>query len=289
MSTTSRPFVDALRHELPTWLSEGLVSEREARAIAIRYGLPAPAGAPAEAGRARPRTAAFAASGALSILLALAAALLLRGIGDGVFLPLAALAAAFAATPLVVHGADLSRAAERVRTLGRLLFYALAYLLSFATIAETARYQNGLFSEGLVAALPPLLVAAAAVATGHKRAEVDAHARGEAMLLVATCVAFGVGLALDTGNGTALVATMSLAFLAVGRIVRGLALYARRPFLEGLAVAAVVVASRGFDVFPSRWLSVGIAVAVAAGASAAVTAFERRRARSLAPAGARPA
>ena len=100
------------------------------------------------------------------------------------------------------------------------------------------------------------------------------------MLLVATVVAFAAGLSLDTGNGTALVATMSLAFLSVGRIVRGLAFLARGPFLEGIAVASVLVASRAFDVFPSRWISIGIAASVLAGAAAAVIGFERRRART---------
>jgi hypothetical protein len=107
------------------------------------------------------------------------------------------------------------------------------------------------------------------------------------MLLTATCVAFAAGLSLDTGSGTALVATMSLAFLAVGRIVRGLAFLTRAPFLEGIAVAAVLVASRAFDVFPSLWISVGLAVAVLAGAAFAVATFERRRARAAAPVAAR--
>lgn len=282
---TPRLFVDALRTELELWRREGIVSERAARLLAERYGLPV---APEPAAPHR-RTGAFAGAAAIAVVLALAAALLVPGIGDGVLLPLTALAAAFAAAPLVVHGAELSRAAEGVRDLGRGLFYAFAYLLSFAPIADAARFQNGLFSEGLVAALPPLLVAAAAVASGHRRADVDPHARGEAMLLVATAVAFAAGLSLDTGNGTALVATMSLAFLAVGRIVRGLAFLARRPFVEGISVAAVVVASRAFDVFPSIWISLGIAVAVLVGAAFALAGFERRRARVMTPAGARVA
>jgi hypothetical protein len=277
----SREFVDGLRAELPRWETEGIISEAGARALAERYGFPAPS-APA----ARTRTARFAAAAAVAVLLALAAALVVPGIGDGVLLPLTALAAAFAAAPLVVHGAALARAAEGVRNLGRVLFYGFAFLLSFVPIADEARFHHGLLSEGLVAALPPILLAIAAVAAGHKRADVDPHARGEAMLLAATSVAFAAGLSLDTGNGTALVATMSLAFLGVGRIVRGLAFLDRGPFLEGVAVSAIVVASRAFDVFPSLWISVGIVVAVLAAAAFAVAAFERRRTRATAPAAA---
>lgn len=273
----SREFVDALRAELPLWAKDGLVTARGARALAARYGLPLPPDALA----ARTRTARFAAAAAVAVLLTLAAALLLPGIADGVLLPLTALAAAFSAAPLVVYGPQLAGAAEGVRTLGRALFYGFAYALSFVPIADAARFEHGLLSEGLVAALPPLLLAAAAVATGRNRSDVDAHARGEAMLLVATAVAFAAGLSLDTGGGTALVATMSLAFLSVGRIVRGLAFVERAPFLEGIAVATVLVASRAFDVFPSLWVSVGIALAVLAGAGFAVAGFERRRARAV--------
>jgi hypothetical protein len=265
------------------WKADGIVTEGAARALVVRYDLE-PAGptlAPAP-----DRTGAFAAAAALAVVLALAAALLLSGIGDGVLLPIGALAAAFAATPLVVRGAPLTTAAQGVRTIGRILFYAVAYVLSFVPVADAARFKTGLASEGLLAAVPPLLLAAAAVAAGHRRTDVDAHARGEAMLLVATVVAFAAGLSLDTGNGTALVATMSLAFLAVGRVVRGLAFLSRRAFLEGIALAAVLVASRAFDVFPSRWISIGIAGAVLAAAAAAVIGFERRRARTPVPASA---
>jgi hypothetical protein len=279
----SREFLEGLRRELPIWKAEGIVTEGAARALAARYDLE-PGAAPSPA---RDRTGPFAAAAAVAVVLALAAALLASGVRDGVLLPLTALAAAFAATPLVVHGSDLAPAAQGVRTLGRIVFYAGAYALSFAPVAEASRFQTGVSSEGLLAALPPLLLAAAAVATGHRRAEVDAHTRGEAMLLVATVVAFAAGLSLDTGNGTALVATMALAFLAVGRIVRGLTFLAREPFLEGIAVGAVLLAIRAFDVYPSRWIAIGIAAAVLAGSVAAVVAFERRRARASAvPAGA---
>jgi len=277
----SHEFRDGLRRELPVWQAEGIVTAGAARALSVRYELGP--GAPASA--ARPRAGPLAAAAGLAVLLALAAALLLSGVGDGVLLPLTALAAAFAAAPLAVRGATLAPAAAALRLEGRILFYLAAYALSFVPFAEAARFRSGFTGEGLIAAVPPLLVAAAAVLTGLRRTDVDAHARGEAMLLVATVVAFAAGLSLDTGNGTALVATMALAFLAVGRIVRGLSWLARGPFIEGIAVASIVVATRAFDVFPSIWISVAIATACLATAAAALIGFERRRASGPEPAG----
>ncbi len=271
----SREFVEGLRRELPVWQAEGIVTSGAAGALSVRYELEAP-GAPSAP--PRERTGPLAAAAGLAVALALAAALLVAG-DDGVLLPLTALAAAFAATPLVVQGDALVPAAGALRVEGRILFYLAAYALSFARVAEATRFRSGLASEGLLAAVPPVVGAAAAVVAGLRRADVDAHTRGEAMLLVATVVAFAAGLSLDTGDGTALVATMSLAFLAVGRIVRGLSWYARAPFLEGIAVASVLVASHAFDVFPSTWIAVGAATGCLAVAAAAVIAFERRRAR----------
>ena len=266
-------FVEALRRELPSWKADGIVTPEGARALVARYRLD---GAPPPT---RDRSAALAVASALAVTLALAAALLLSGIRDGVLLPIAALAAAFAAMPLAVRGDALGPAAA-VRTLGRLLFYGAAYALSFVQLADVARFRTGLSSEGLLAAVPPFLLGAAALRSGWRRADVDAHTRGEAMLLVATVLAFAAGLSLDTGAGTALVATMALAFLAVGRIVRGLTSLCRASFLEGVLVAAVLVASRGFDVFPSLWVGGVVAIAVVLAAAAAVVSFERRRAHA---------
>jgi hypothetical protein len=275
----SREFVDGLARELPRWLADGIVTPGAARALAARYSL----GGDEPAAPARDRTRPFTAAAGIAVALALAAALLVSGIGDGVILPLTALAAAFAATPLVARGAAVAPAAEALRVEGRILFYLGAYALSFVRIAEATRFRSGLASEGLLAALPPLLGAGAAILVGLKRTDVDAHVRGEAMLLVATVVAFAAGLSLDTGNGTAIVATMSLAFLAVGRVVRGVSWLARGSFLEGIAVATVLVASRAFDVFPSAWIAVVAAALCVLAAAAAVIGFEKRRARSPAP------
>jgi hypothetical protein len=275
----SREFVAGLAQELPTWQAEGIVTPGAARALASRYDL----GAARPASPPRDRTGPLAAAAGLAITLALAAALFASGLGDGVLLPLTALAAAFAATPLVVRGAALAPAAEALRIEGRVLFYLAAYALSFVRVADATRFRSGVASEGLIAAVPPLLGAAGAVVAGLRRTDVCAHVRGEAMLLVATVVAFAAGLSLDTGNGTAIVATMSLAFLAVGRIVRGLSWLTRDAFFEGIAVATLLVASRAFEVFPSLWIAVGSAAACAVAAGGAVLGFERRRARAPAP------
>jgi hypothetical protein len=264
-------FAEALRRELPKWEGDGIVTAEAARALAARYGLSA-------AAPAGDRTGPLAIVAALAVTATLALALLLSGIGDGVLLPIAALAAVFVAMPLAVGGA-LNPAASAVRHLGRLLFYAAAYALSFVQLADAARFQQGISSEGLLATLPLFLVGAAAVWSGWRRPDVDAHTRGEAMLLVATVVAFAAGLSLDTGAGTALVATMGIAFLAVGRIVRGLTVLCRASFVEGVGIAALLVASRGFDVFPSAWIASGVAVAVICAAIGALIGFERRRAR----------
>jgi hypothetical protein len=267
----SQEFAEALSRELPTWEKEGLVTSDAARALAARYGL--------DSAAPRHRTGPLAIAAALALTLSLAAALLLSGIGDGVLLPLTGLAAVFASMPLVVRGDALNSAASAVRTLGRFLFYASAYTLSFVQIADAARFRTGVSSEGLLAAVPPFLLGVAAVWSGWGRADIDPHTRGEAMLLVATVLAFAAGLSLDTGAGTALVAAMALAFLAVGRIVRGLTSLCRASFIEGVGIAALLVASRGFDVFPSRWLATVVAVAVACASVLAVIGFERRRAR----------
>lgn len=270
----SREFLEGLRRELPIWEADGLVTPGAARALAVRYDLDAE-GAPA---LPRERSGALAAAAGVAVTLALAAALLASGLSDGVLLPLTALAAAFAATPLAARGEALAPAARALRVEGRVLFYLAAYALSFEPVAEASRFHRGLASEGIVAAIPPLLLAGAAVAAGLRRADLDPHARGEAMLLAATVVAFGCGLSLDTGNGTALVATMSLCFLAAGRVVRGLHYGVRAAFFEGIAVAAVLVASRAFDVFPPAW-ALGAAAGSALAAAAALIAFERRRGR----------
>lgn len=278
----SREFREGLRQELPAWESDGILTPGAARALFARYDLggePGPAGA-----GTKDRTGPLAAAAGLGVACTLGAALL--GVRDGVLLPMVALSAAFASAPLVARGAAFAPAATALRAVGRVLFYASAWALSFVALADAVRLQEGPASPGLLAAIPAFLLAAFAVLLGLRRVDVDAHARGEAMLLTATVVAFAAGLSLEGGSGTALVANMALLFLAVGRVVRGLSWLSRAPFYEGLSVAAALVASRVFDVTGSQWLRVAGVVVVLAAALSAALSFERRRARAPASPGA---
>ncbi|HET8539918.1 MAG TPA: hypothetical protein VFL83_08605 [Anaeromyxobacter sp.] len=273
----SREFREALRRELPVWEGDGILTPGAARALAARYDLEdAPAAAPR-----RDRTGPLAAAAGVGAACTLAAALL--GVRDGVLLPLVALAAALAAAPLVARGDAFAPAAAALRAVGRVLFYLAAWALSFVAVADAVRFRIGIESPGLLAAVPAFALAAAAAVMGLRRTDVEPHARGEAMLLAATVVAFAAGLSLDDGNGAAIVANLALAFLAVGRVVRGLSWLARGPFWEGLVVAAVLLSSRLLDVTGAAWLrAVGVAAVIAAAAAFGL-AFERRRARTPGP------
>jgi hypothetical protein len=270
----SREFREALRRELPVWQADGIVTPGAARALAARYDLE-DGGVPTAASD---RTGPLAGAAGIGVACTLAAALL--GVRDGVLLPIVALAAAFAAAPLVARGDAFAPPAAALRAVGRVLFYLAAWALSFVAVADAVRFQAGLESPGLLAAIPAFALGAVAAVMGLRRTDVEPHARGEAMLLVATVVAFAAGLALENGNGAAIVANLSLAFLAVGRVVRGLSWLARGPFWEGLLVGAVLLASRVFDVASAPWLRVAGVAAVIAVASVAAFAFERRRARA---------
>ncbi len=270
----SGEFREVLRRELPVWEGDGILTPGAARALAARYDLE-DANAPAPS---QDRTGPLTAAAGVGVACTLAAALL--GMRDGVLLPLVALAAAFTAAPLVARGDAFAPAAAALRTVGRVLFYLAAWALSFVAVADAVRFRAGLASPGLLAAIPAFALAATGAVMGLRRADVEPHARGEAMLLVATVGAFAAGLALEDGRGAAIVANLALAFLAVGRVVRGLSWLARAPFWEGLAVGAVLLASRVLDVTAAGWLrAAGIALVVA-GAAALGLAFERRRART---------
>jgi hypothetical protein len=276
----SREFREGLGRELPVWEAEGILTPGAARALAARYEL----GGEAAPAIARDRTGPLAAAAGIGLASTLGAALL--GMRDGVLLPLVALAAAFAAAPLVARGDAFAPAAAALRGVGRALFYLAAWGLSFVAVADAVRLRVGLLSPGLLAAIPSFGLAACAAVAGLRRADVDPHARGEAMLLVATVIAFAAGLALDTGKGAAIVANLALAFLAAGRVVRGLSWLARGPFWEGLLVGAVLLASRLFDVAHAPWTRGAGLVFLAGAVLLSGLGFERRRARAAGPAGA---
>jgi hypothetical protein len=280
-----REFREGLREELPVWQADGIVTPGAARALLARYDLTGDDVATAP--RETDRTGPLAAAAGVGIACTVAAALL--GVRDGVLLPLVALAAAFASAPLVARGAALAPAAAGLRAVGRGVFYLSAWALSFIPVADAVRLRGGPMSPGLLAAIPAFLLAASAVVLGLRRTDVEAHARGEAMLLTATVVAFAAGLSLEGGSAAALVANMGLLFLAVGRIVRGVSWLSRAPFWEGLLVAVVLVASRALDLASAPWLRVASGGLVAAAALAIGVAFERRRARGPRPAAPRTA
>lgn len=271
----SHDFREALRRELPVWQAEGIVTPGAARALGVRYELDGPDVSYAHAADG---CGALAAAAGIGTICTIAAAFVGRGLEDGAILPIAALGAAFAAAPLAVHN-GAPAAVSTLRAVGRVTFYLAAWALSFVAVADALRFRS-LASVSLLASLPALLLALTAVLLGVRRRDVDAHARAEAMLLVATVIAFGLGLLLETGTGAAVVANLALAFLAVGRIVRGLSWLGRAAFWEGLVVAAVLVASRVPDVAGAGWKRGAGELVVLLAFTFAGFAFERRRARA---------
>jgi uncharacterized membrane protein len=253
----------------------GFGSEHPAAGLALAYALAALFGVAAWRVPSR----------ALAVVTALGAAFMLAAIVAGargeeaVPLALAALAAACAGAPLAARGARGEHVAPALRVVGRVGFYLAAYALSFGDFADAQRIAEW-SGYVLAAVVPALAVAAALLASGLGRADVDALARGEAMLLVGTVVAFALGQGLSSGTGTTIVANMALVFLAVGRIVRGLSWLRRGPFWEGMALAGVVVTSRFFELDTELWLKGAAFIACGVAVMAAGFAFERRRAHA---------
>ncbi len=196
---------------------------------------------------------------------------------EAVFPPLA-IAAALAAVPLAApRGADRLAAAARV--LGRLGFYAIAYAISFSDLARNLRFHGGMGPLFLVATLPAAALAALLLGRGLRREDVDPLARGEAMLIGAAVPGLLAGLSLRTGLGAAVLANMALVFLAFGRIVRGLSWLRRGPFWEGIALAALLVLARFFEIEELLWLKGAVFIGCGVGVLLAGAAFERRLAR----------
>lgn len=233
----------------------------------------------------RLRSRAVAVVTALGLAATLARGLLGAGAADLLPLALVSLGAALAATPLAAaplgaRGDTGARLSGALRPLGRALFLAVAYVLSFVELARHFRLEGRLPLEAVLAAGPALAFAVAACATGLRRLDVDPLARGEAMLLTVTVVALGAGMLLPSGAGTALVANLLVAFVAAGRIVRGLAALERAPFWEGIAVAGLLGVTRLVSLDLAPWLAGLGLLACAAGVMVAGVTFERRRTRA---------
>jgi hypothetical protein len=227
---------------------------------------------------------ALAACAVLGAAVVVERSLDLAGNGHVVPLALAAIGAAFAAAPLAASGTRGARIAAPLQICGRVLFYLAALSLSFTDVADAVRLPRWP-PAALAAVVPAVLVAAALVAAGLRRRDVDPLTRGEAMLLTATAIALAIGHALPTGTGTALVANLALAFVAVGRIVRGSSTRDRSSFYEGAGLVAALACARVLELRPPAWLAAVLVLAIGAALAAAAFRFERRRAR----AGAAPA
>jgi uncharacterized membrane protein len=188
-----------------------------------------------------------------------------------------AVGAAFAALPLVARTDDEAKMAGAARTGGRLAFLLFAWLLSFSDAARHARIEHG-GSRALLLALAPLaLVAGLLLAAGLRREKVDSHARGESMLMVASLPALYAGLSLESGRGAVIVANLAIAFLGLGRVVRGLGSLRRGPFWEGVLVLAILIVSRFFEIEHLLWLKGLAFIACGVAITLAAVAFERKR------------
>lgn len=196
----------------------------------------------------------------------------------------ALMAAPLGAPALAARGDTAAYLAGAARPLGRMALYVVAYLLSFAELAEDARLDwipRQDLAPVLVATVPAAVLALAALVYARRHADQDPLARGEAFLAAGTAFALGAVLSIpeNTGGGAALVANLALAFLAAGRIVRGLSALRRGPFWEGIAVAGLLVLSRFLELEFELWLKGAAFIVCGVGVFAAGFAFERRRLR----------
>jgi hypothetical protein len=188
--------------------------------------------------------------------------------------------AALGALPLGARNDDEARLAGAARVGGRLAFLFFAWILSFSEMARDARLEAGGSRALLMALLPAALLAGLLLVTGLRREKVDPHARGEAMLLVASLPALYAGLSIESGRGAVIVANLALAFLGLGRVVRGLSALHRAPFWEGILVLGILIVSRFFEIEHLLWLKGAAFIACGVGITAAAMVFETRLRRS---------
>lgn len=272
---------------LGTWIAgTGLAEDHPALGLALAW--PATALFFGLAWRERSRTLLLAAAVGLGCLVVAA----LDGVGADEASPLALalwaaalVAAPVAATRLAHRGDTAAYLAAMARVGGRLAFYAVAYALSFTWIAREARLDRLDRADTLglaAAAAPSALLAVAALLAGLRRAEADPLARGEALLVLGTSFALGAGLALpgNSGEGAALIANLALAFLAAGRVTRGLTAMQRAPFWEGIALAALLLLTRFLSLDVELWVKGTAFIGAGVVVFAAGFAFERRRVRA---------
>jgi len=152
--------------------------------------------------------------------------------------------ATLATLPLVARDSREEQVTNPARVAGRILFLVVALALSFGKVAQAARIASPGSPTLLLAVAPLALIAALLLAVGLRRGQVDTLARGEAMLMVAALPAVYAGLSLEGGRGAVIVANLAIAFLGLGRIVRGKSSGLRSVLLEGIAVVALLVVAR---------------------------------------------
>jgi hypothetical protein len=253
----------------------GFARDHPANGVALAYGLAALFLGLALLARSR----ALAVVTGLGLGATLAFALEGANASRASVLAATCVAAAWAAAPLVARGEAAVRVAGGMRVAGRVAFALAAWGLSFEGLAYELRFRGRPDELVLAATVPVLVVAAAALVVGLRRDDVDPLARGEGLLAAATAIAFGIGLLLPSGRGAALVANLALAFLALGRIARGLTALARAPFWEGIALAGLLLVSRFLEIETALWLKGAGFIACGAAVLAGGFAFERRRIR----------
>ena len=156
--------------------------------------------------------------------------------------------ATLGALPLVAREPREERLFGAARVAGRVIFLAVALALSFASVARRAHVDAPGSPTLLLAVVPLALVAALLLGAGLRRANVDPLARGEAMLMVAALPALYAGLSLEDGRGAVTVANLAVAFLGLGRIVRGKASGRLPVLVEGVVIIALLTAARILEV-----------------------------------------
>jgi hypothetical protein len=152
--------------------------------------------------------------------------------------------ATLSALPLVARDPREERGAAVAQGFGRALFLLAALAVSIARVARAAQIPSPGSPTLLLAVAPLTVLAALLLAAGLRRENVDSLARGEAMLMVASLPGVYIGLSLEGGRGAVIVANIALAFVGLGRIVRGRASGRGAAVVEGAVVVAALVAAR---------------------------------------------
>lgn len=155
--------------------------------------------------------------------------------------------AMLAALPLVARDPMEQQITGAARVIGRILFLVTALTVSFGSVARAAHVASPGSPTLLLSVSPIALIAALLLVAGLRREKVDPLARGEAMLMVASLPAIYAGLSLEDGRGAVIVANLALAFLGLGRIVRGRSSGSRAALGEGVAVVAALLVARALE------------------------------------------